>query len=158
MKSIPKENELNNKNILSKKALESLNQTQKIFGFQRMNTKRTSDEQSVRSSLSAGKARKIGGIARRKMARESVRNLLEVKKNFSMREGSLGNSSQSPLPKKEEKKPELGVSSSLAQFEIRVIKPPTPKAPSPEPEEKTPVKKGEEVEIQAKLSVEEKEY
>ena len=69
-----------------------------------MNTKRTSDEQSVRSSLSAGKARKIGGIARRKMARESVRNLLEVKKNFSMREGSLGNSSQSPLPKKEEKK------------------------------------------------------
>jgi hypothetical protein len=40
----------------------------------------------MNSGNSAGKSRKIGGLARRRVARESVRNLLEFKKNFSLRD------------------------------------------------------------------------
>lgn len=86
--------EKTNRNILSKKALDSLNHTQKIFPFHKSATKKQAafDSTSMNSSGSAGKSRKIGGLARRRAARESVRNLLEFKKNFSIRDQSLGNS------------------------------------------------------------------
>ena len=56
----------------------------------------------MRSSLSrlsdGTSKRKIGGLARRRMARESTRQLAEIKKNMSIREQSqLGDSSMSPL-------------------------------------------------------------
>lgn len=60
------------------------------------------------------------------MARESVRNLLEYKKNFSMRDQSLGNSQQGISPEREVSKPDLNLTSSLAQIEIIVEKPSTP--------------------------------
>jgi hypothetical protein len=86
----------------------------------RTGTKKTIvDSESQRSGGSAGKARRIGGIARRINARESVRNLREFKKNASIREQSMANSESPP---RESQKPELNLSSSVAQFEIKFNK------------------------------------
>ena len=112
--------ELTNKNILSKKALNQLNHTQKIFPYHKMSaTKKSVDLESVNTSLSAGKTRKIGGIARRRVAKESVRNLLDMKKNLSIRELSL-NSANSPSPNRQITKHDLDLTTSLAQMEIQV--------------------------------------
>ena len=50
------------------------------------------DTSSNNSNMSAGKSRKIGGFARRRAARESVRNLLDYKKNYSVLEQSMRDS------------------------------------------------------------------
>ncbi len=76
------------KNVLSTKALESLNKTRRFMGLRGMETLKCAREDSLRSSFSrassTGRGRKIGGLARRIIARQSTRHLAEQKKNMSL--------------------------------------------------------------------------
>lgn len=119
--------QINNKNVLSKKALDALNATQQIFPFHKnssnFKSKKSviSRQDSVRSSLSrlsdGTSKRRIGGLARRRMARQSTRHIAEIKKNMSKEGSQMDDSSMSPVsPRK--RKEELTTENDVFQIEI----------------------------------------
>ena len=113
---------ITNKNVLSKRALDALNATQQMFPFHQQQSgfkskksvvSRQDSQRTSLSRLSDGTSkRKIGGLARRRIARQSTRMYAEIKKNLS-KEGSI-RSSMSPANLRKSRM-SLGPKSELKQ-------------------------------------------
>ena len=87
--------------------LQPQHQTLPSPGLHRVNRQDSMDRGSIQSGgsrLSMGRSvHRIGGLARRKLARESTKAMAELKKSLSLRDQNslLGNSSASPSPHRE---------------------------------------------------------